>query len=183
MTVPDSVLSNLPSLLIIAGIVLSFVPAAWLELPVANRQAGVAVAALGVVLLYAGWFAGWYDRADSESEPSAADSVTQTPARTSGPGEMVYKYVPTGLLTIGMWLLLGRTPRSVSAPSRLHFHGGNCRCSEPVSSSLQCSCSHSPTHAARFSGPSSDAARRGSNPGNAFLAPSQRNGHALVREP
>ena len=109
MTVPDSVLGNLPSLLIIAGIVLSLVPSAWLELPVGNRQAGIAVVALGAVLLYAGWYAGWYDRSGSESETSADDPVTQTPTRTSGPGEMVHRYVPTALLTIGVWLLLGQT--------------------------------------------------------------------------
>jgi hypothetical protein len=106
------------------------------ELPVANRRAGIVVAALGVAVLYAGWYAGWYDRSDSQSEASAADtggckfvkifatpgcrstsvcyshqydSVTGTPARTTGPREIVHKYVSTGLLTIGVWLLLGQT--------------------------------------------------------------------------
>ena len=105
MDVLDSLLGHLPSLLMVTGIALSFVPAAWLDLPVANRQAGIAVAALGVVLLYAGW----YDRFDSQSETSADDPVTQTPTPTSGPGEIVHKYVPTVLLTIGVWLLLGQT--------------------------------------------------------------------------
>lgn len=105
MKVLDSALGNLPSLLLIAGIVLSFVPSAWLDLPVGNRQAGIAVAALGMVLLYAGW----YSESDSQSETSAADSVTQTPTRTSGPGEIAHRYVPTVLFTIGVWLLLGQT--------------------------------------------------------------------------
>ncbi|MBX0284997.1 hypothetical protein [Haloarcula salinisoli] len=109
MKVLDSALGNLPSLLIIAGIVLSFVPSAWLDLPVGNRQAGIAVAALGVVVLYVGWYAGWYEGSDSESETSAADPVTQTPTRTSGPGEIAHRYVPTVLFTIGVWLLLGQT--------------------------------------------------------------------------
>ena len=105
MKVLDSVVSDLPSLLIIGGILLSFVPSAWLDLPVANRQAGIAVAALGMVLLYAGW----YSESDSQSETSAADPVTQAPNRSSGPGEIVHKYVSTVLLTVGVWLILGQT--------------------------------------------------------------------------
>jgi len=105
MKLLDSVLGNFPSLLIVAGILLSLVPSAWLGLPVGNRQAGIAVAALGVVLLYAGW----YDRFDSQSETSAADPVTQTPTRTTGPSESVHRYVPTVLFTIGVWLILGQT--------------------------------------------------------------------------
>jgi len=105
MKVLDSVVGNLPSLLLIAGIVLSLVPSAWLELPVANRQAGIAVAALGVVLLYAGL----YNKFDSQSETSETDPVTQTPTRTTGPREIVHKYVPTVLFTIGVWLILGQT--------------------------------------------------------------------------
>ena|GEM_PF-2120522 len=54
-------------------------------------------------------YAGWYDRFDSESETSAAESVTQTPARTTGSREIVHKYVSTVLLTIGVWLILGQT--------------------------------------------------------------------------
>jgi len=105
MNAPDSVLDTLTLLLMIVGIGLSFLPSAWLELPVSNRQAGVVVFGLGVVLLYTGSLLG----SDSRSETGAADPVTQTPTRTTGPREIVHKYVSTVLLTIGVWLLLGQT--------------------------------------------------------------------------
>jgi len=179
----------------VAGIAVSLVPSAWLELPVANRQAGIAVAGLGVVVLYAGG----YDRFDSESETGAADPVTQTPTRTTGPREIVHKYVSTVLFTIGVWLLLGQTradpvfgfdPEPIELPwGELPVLGGGLVVSavlvfaltHPRSPFLPPS-SGVPTPT-RDSGPLVRVTTRTMSrqtPGNAFLIPPPGKGHDLV---
>lgn len=123
------VAANLPALLIATGTGLTVVPPAWLELPVANRQVGIAIAGLGVVLLYAGYYdrfeseseSSEYGRFESEFEPSQDDPVTQTPVRTKTHVHIARTYVPAALVTIGAWLMWGQT----SNPSRtIYFTGG-----------------------------------------------------------
>jgi len=114
MKVLHDAVANLPAILIAAGAGVVIAPSAWLELPVPKRQVGIVVAGLGVLLLYGGW----YDRFESESEPSETDPVsesepwdedpvTQTPAPTTAV-DIVRKYVPTVLLTIGAVLVWGQ---------------------------------------------------------------------------
>jgi len=119
MRVLDGVLANLPAILIATGMGLTIVPSAWLELPVANRQVGVAIAALGVVLLYAGW----YDRFESESEPSEEDPVTQTPNPTPISVDIVRRYVPGTLFLIGIWLVWGQITRPYSSVNLIDIEG------------------------------------------------------------
>jgi len=90
MRIFESVLKNTPSLLMAGGVVLYFVPATWVELPIEPNTLGIALFGFGGVL----FIAGWYDKFDTESDATADDPTSQTPARTNGDLATVLKYGP-----------------------------------------------------------------------------------------
>ena len=124
MRIFEAVLGHIPSLLIAGGMILYYVPATWVELPIEPNTLGIALGGLGAVLLYAGW----YDKFDTESDTSSeykfdiesdtsADNTTsQTPDRTDGNLVAVRKYGPAILLSIGATLSWGQ----IRDPNRLN---------------------------------------------------------------
>ena len=112
MRIFEAVLEHTPSLLIAGGMILYYVPATWVELPIEPNTLGIALGGLGAVLLYAGW----YDRFDTESDTSADNTTSQTPDRTGGDLVAVRKYGPAILLSIGATLSWGQ----IRDPNRLN---------------------------------------------------------------
>lgn len=119
MKVLHGVTANLPAILIATGAGLIIVPSAWLDVPVSKRQVGTAIAGLGVLLLYAGW----YDRFESESETSEEDPVMQTPDRTPTSMDIVRRYVPGALFVIGLWLMWGQITRPYNSVGLVDIEG------------------------------------------------------------
>lgn len=137
MGIFEAVLGHTPSLLMVSGAILYYVPATWIELPIEPNTLGIALFGLGVVLSYAGW----YDRFDIESDTSADyksdtesdisseykfdiksdtsadDATSQTPVRTDGNLVAVRKYGPAILISIGATLSWGQ----IRNPNRLNL--------------------------------------------------------------
>lgn len=119
MRIADTILGYIPIVLMAGGAILAFVPATWVELPIATNTVGIALFGLGGVLLYGGW----YERFDIESDTSADDSTykfdpesvtstdettSQAPAQTTGHLATVGNYGPWLLLSIGAVLSWGQ---------------------------------------------------------------------------
>jgi len=87
MSILRTVFQNTPSVLMLCGATLYFLPTAWVELPVTTPTLGTALFALGVVLLYSGW----YDRFDTDSETGEKFDTEETGERfdtaETGPDE------------------------------------------------------------------------------------------------
>ena len=119
MRIIETLLGYVPIVLMAGGTILYFLPANWVELPIATTTLGIASFGLGGVLLYAGW----YDRFDTESDTSADETTyrfdaesdaiaddTTSPALTQTTGylAMVGTYGPWILVTIGAALSWGQ---------------------------------------------------------------------------
>jgi hypothetical protein len=124
--------------LMICGAILYFLPATWVELPIGTTTLGMALFALGVVVLYGGWYA----RSDTESDTSAENKLgaesdtnseykfdiesdtiaddTTSPAPATGYLATVGNYGPWLLVSIGAALSWGqiRNPDRVSLVDR-----------------------------------------------------------------
>ncbi|MDT3437971.1 hypothetical protein [Haloarcula sp. 1CSR25-25] len=129
MRIRETVLGYIPIVLMLAGAILYFVPATWVELPIETTTLGMALFALGGVLLYAGW----YDRFDTESDTSADETTykfdaesdtiaddTTSPAQTTGYLATAGNYGSWILISIGAVLSWGqiRNPDRVSLVDR-----------------------------------------------------------------
>ncbi|WP_276274166.1 hypothetical protein [Haloarcula litorea] len=132
MRIRETVLGYTPIVLMLGGTILYFVPATWIELPIETGTLGMALFALGGLLLYAGW----YDRLDIESDTSADettyrfdaesdriadDSTSPAPAQTTGYLATVGNYGPWILVSIGAVLSWGqvRDPDRVGLVDRV----------------------------------------------------------------
>ena len=130
MRIRETVLGYIPIVLMLAGAILYFVPATWVELPIATTTLGIASAGLGVVLLYGGW----YDRFDTESDTSPDETTykfdaksetiaddTTSPAQTTGYLATVGNYGWWILISIGAVLSWGqiRNPDRVGLVDRV----------------------------------------------------------------
>jgi hypothetical protein len=109
MRIRETVLGYIPIALMLAGTILYFVPATWVELPIATTTLGIASAGLGVVLLYAGW----YDKFDTESDTTADDTTYRFDAESDTIADDTTSPAPaqtTGYLATvgnyGWWILI-----------------------------------------------------------------------------
>ncbi|MFO7832869.1 MAG: hypothetical protein R6V31_02135 [Halohasta sp.] len=112
MRIRETILAYIPIALMLGGLILFFLPATWVELPIETSTLGMVLFALGMVLLYAGWS----DRFDTESDTTADDTVSHGPAQTTVYEDMVGTYGPWILVSIGAVLSWGqmRNPDRVS---------------------------------------------------------------------
>lgn len=126
----ERILGYVPIVLMAGGAILSFLPATWVELPIATSTLGMALFALGVVLLYGGW----YDRFDTESETTdnttyrfdtesettGDDTTSHDPAQTPEYLDLAGSYGPWILVSIGAVLSWGqvRNPERVGLIDR-----------------------------------------------------------------
>jgi hypothetical protein len=93
--------------LMICGTILYFLPATWVELPIGTTTLGMALFALGVVVLYGGWYA----RSDTESDTTAHDDTYRFDAESDTIADDTTSPAPaTGYLATvgdyGSWLLI-----------------------------------------------------------------------------
>jgi hypothetical protein len=115
--------------LIICGAILYFLPATWVELPIGTTTIGMALFALGVVVLYGGWYA----RPDTESDTTADDDTyrfdpesdpivddTTSTAPVTGYLDTIGNYGSWLLISIGAVLSWGqiRNPERVGLVDR-----------------------------------------------------------------
>ena len=131
MRVRETILGYIPIVLMAGGTILYFLPAPWVELPVRTGTLGIALFALGGVLLYAGW----YDRLDiesettaddttyrfdPESETTANDNTARATAQRTRYRDVVGTYGPWLLISIGAALSWGqiRNPERVGLVER-----------------------------------------------------------------
>ena len=119
MSMLDSIHGYGSIVLMICGAILYFLPATWVELPIGTTTLGMALFALGVVVLYGGWYA----RPDTESDTTgddttyrfdvdsdtiAEDATSHAPTQTTGYLATVGTYGPWILVTIGAALSWGQ---------------------------------------------------------------------------
>jgi hypothetical protein len=116
----DTIPGYILIVLMAGGAILSFVPASWVKLPIETRTLGRVFFGIGVVLLYAGHYAGWFDtdsgtsaddsthRFDIESDKIADDTTSNAPAQTTGQLAKVGTYVGMILAFIGTALSWGQ---------------------------------------------------------------------------
>ena len=116
----DTILGSILIVLMAGGAILSFVPATWVELPIETSTLGRVLFGLGVVLLYAGYYAGWLDtdadtsaedttyKFDIESDKIADDTTSNAPAQTTGQLAKVGPYVYMIVIFIGATLSWGQ---------------------------------------------------------------------------
>jgi hypothetical protein len=116
MRIIETLLGYIPIVLMAGGTILYFVPATWVELPIATTTLGIVLFGLGGVLLYAGW----YDKFDTNSDTSedykfdtnsdttADDTTSSAPAQTTGYLATVGTYGPWILVSIGAVLSWGQ---------------------------------------------------------------------------
>jgi len=131
MGMTDSIHGYSSIVLMICGAILYFLPATWAELPIGTTTLGMVLFALGVVVLYGGWYA----RSDTESDTSADettyrfgtesdttgdDTTSHLPAQTPGYRAIIGTYGPWLLVSIGATLSWGqiRNPDRVSLVDR-----------------------------------------------------------------
>jgi hypothetical protein len=123
MRIADTILGSIPIVLMAGGTILYFVPATWVELPIETNTLGSVLFGLGVVVLYGGYYAGWYDRFDTDSDTSTDDTTykfdiesekitddtaSTAPAQTTGQLAKVGPYVYSILIFIGATLSWGQ---------------------------------------------------------------------------
>lgn len=107
MSMIDSIHGYGSIVLMICGTVLYFLPANWVELPVGTATLGMALCALGVVVLYGGWYA----RSDTESDTTADDDTyrfdaeSDTIADDSTSSALATGYLAT-VGNYGWWILI-----------------------------------------------------------------------------
>jgi len=131
MRTNETILGYVPIILMLGGAILYFLPATWVELPIATTTLGIASFGLGGVLLYAGWYDKFDTesdtggdettyRFDAESDAIAEDITSPAPTQTTGYLATVGTYGPWILVSIGAVLSWGqiRNPDSVSLVDR-----------------------------------------------------------------
>jgi len=127
MSMLDSIHGYGSIVLMICGAILYFLPATWVEHPIGTTTLGMALFALGVVVLYGGWYArpdtesdttgdDTTYRFDTESDTTGDDTTSHLPAQTPGYRAIVGTYGPWLLVSIGAVLSWGqiRNPDRVS---------------------------------------------------------------------
>lgn len=106
MSMIDSIHGYSSIVLIICGAILYFLPATWVELPIGTPTLGSALFALGVVVLYGGW----YVRSDTESDTTADDDTYRFGTESDTIADDTTSPTPTGYLATvgnyGPWLLI-----------------------------------------------------------------------------
>jgi hypothetical protein len=131
MRTNETILGYVPIILMLGGAILYFLPATWVELPIATTTLGFASFGLGVVLLYAGW-SDKFDtesdtteddteyRFDVESDAIADDTTSPAPTQTTGYPATVGNYGSWILIAIGAALSWGqiRDPNRVGLIDR-----------------------------------------------------------------
>ena len=131
MSMIDSIHGYSSIVLMICGAILYFLPATWVELPIGTTTLGMALFALGVVVLYGGWYARSDTESDTtadddtyrfgtESDTIADDTTSPAPAQTPGYRAIVGTYGPWLLVSIGAVLSWGqiRNPERVGLVDR-----------------------------------------------------------------